>query len=68
VLVRIELEEEGFGFCPEVTAKTSKLGVRILEVPVSYQGRTRAEGKKIRLRHGWNALHCIIKYNFFHHP
>jgi glycosyltransferase involved in cell wall biosynthesis len=68
VLARIELEEEGFGFCPEVTAKTSKLGVRILEVPVAYQGRTRAEGKKIRFRHGWNALHCIIKYYFFHHP
>jgi len=66
VFARIELEEEGFGFCPEVTAKVSKLGVRIREVAVSYHGRTRAEGKKIRFRHGWNALYCIIKYNFLH--
>lgn len=65
VFERIKLEEDGFGFCPEVTAKISKLGVRVREVPVSYHGRTHAEGKKIRLRHGWNALYCIIKYNFF---
>jgi glycosyltransferase involved in cell wall biosynthesis len=62
---QIKLEENGFGFCPEVTAKISKLGVRVHEIPVSYRGRTRAEGKKIRLRHGWNALYCIIKYNYF---
>jgi hypothetical protein len=65
VFERIKLEEDGFGFCPEVTAKISRLGVRIREVPVSYHGRTRAEGKKIRFRHGLNALQCIIKYNFF---
>jgi glycosyltransferase involved in cell wall biosynthesis len=65
VFERIKLEEAGFGFCPEVTAKISKLGVRVREVPVSYHGRTRAEGKKIRFRHGLNALQCIIKYNFF---
>ncbi len=65
VLERIKLEEEGFGFCPEVTAKIRKLGVRVREVPISYRGRGRAEGKKIRFRHGLNALQCIIKYNFF---
>ena len=65
VLERIKLEEDDFGFCPEVTAKISKLRVRISEVPVSYHGRTLAEGKKIRFRHGFNALHCIIKYNLF---
>jgi hypothetical protein len=65
VFERLELEEDGFGFCPEVTAKISKLRVRVSEVPVSYHGRTCAEGKKIRIRHGFNALHCIIKYNFF---
>jgi glycosyltransferase involved in cell wall biosynthesis len=65
VLASFQLEENGFGFCPEVTAKISKLGVRVREVPVSYRGRTRGEGKKIRYRDGWNALHCIIKYNFF---
>jgi hypothetical protein len=65
VFSSLQLEEDGFGFCPEVTAKISKLGVRIREVPISYQGRTRSEGKKIRFHDGWNALHCIIKYNFF---
>jgi glycosyltransferase involved in cell wall biosynthesis len=65
VFERIRLEENGFGFCPEVTAKISKLGVRVREVPVSYHGRTKAEGKKIRFWHGLNALYCIIKYNFF---
>jgi len=65
VLKQIKVEENGFGFCPEVTAKVSKLGVRVREVPVSYHGRTVAEGKKIRIKDGWNALQCIIKYNFF---
>jgi len=65
VLKRIDLKENGFGFCPEVTAKISKLGVRIREVSISYSGRTKAQGKKIRLTDGFNALGCIIKYNFF---
>jgi len=60
---RIELVEDGFGFCPEVTAKISTLGVRIREIPISYSGRTKAEGKKIRLRDGFNALRCIVRYN-----
>jgi glycosyltransferase involved in cell wall biosynthesis len=67
VLEQIKVEENGFGFCPEVTAKISKLGVRIREVPVSYHPRTVAEGKKIRIKDGWNALKCVIKYNFFFH-
>jgi glycosyltransferase involved in cell wall biosynthesis len=65
VLEQIKVEENGFGFCPEVTAKVSKLGVRIREVPVSYHPRTVAEGKKIRIKDGWNALKCVIKYNLF---
>lgn len=65
VIKQIKVEENGFGFCPEVTARVSKLGVRVREVPVSYHGRTVAEGKKIRIKDGWNALQCIIKYNFF---
>lgn len=60
---KFKLQEKGFGFCPEVTAKVSKLGVRVREVPISYRGRSHAEGKKIRLKDGWNALYCIIKYN-----
>lgn len=64
LLREIDLDEDGFGFCPEFTAKVAKLGKRIREVPVSYQGRSRAEGKKIRIRHGIEALHCILKYNY----
>jgi glycosyltransferase involved in cell wall biosynthesis len=63
ILAQIDLEENGFGFCPEVTAKISKLCVRVREVAISYSGRTKAEGKKIRLKDGWNALACIVKYN-----
>lgn len=64
LLERIVLVEDGFGFCPEFTAKVSRLGVRIHEVPITYRGRSRAEGKKIRLRDGWGALRCMMKYNF----
>ncbi len=65
VLQRIQIEEDRFGFEPEITAKVSKLNVRIYEVPISYYGRTYAEGKKIGWRDGLSALRCIIKYNFF---
>jgi len=64
VLQQIRLEEKRFGFEPEITAKVSKLGVRIYEVPISYHGRTYAEGKKINWKDGVRALWCIIKYNF----
>jgi glycosyltransferase involved in cell wall biosynthesis len=67
VLERIALREERFGFEPEITAKVSRLGVRIYEVPVSYHGRTYAEGKKIGWRDGVRALWCILKYNFLVH-
>ena len=65
VLQRIKVEEDRFGFEPEITAKVSRLDVRIYEVPISYYGRTYAEGKKIGWRDGFSALRCIIKYNFF---
>lgn len=65
VLQKIRLEEKRFGFEPEITAKVSKLGVRIYEVPISYHGRTYAEGKKISWKDGMRALVCILKYNFF---
>ncbi len=68
ILQRITLREDGFGFEPEFTAKVARLeGVRIYEVPVSYYGRTYAEGKKINWRDGVAALWCIIKYNFLAH-
>jgi glycosyltransferase involved in cell wall biosynthesis len=65
LLQRFKLEERRFGFEPEITAKLSRLKVRIYEVPISYNGRTYAEGKKISWRDGFSALRCIIKYNFF---
>ncbi|HKA15956.1 MAG TPA: glycosyltransferase family 2 protein [Myxococcota bacterium] len=63
VLQRIELEEDRFGFEPEITAKVARLGVRIYEVGVSYAGRTYAEGKKIGWRDGLHAVWCVLKYN-----
>ena len=65
VLEKIELKEDRFGFEPEVTAKVARLGCRIYEVPVSYSGRTYAEGKKINWRDGFSALRCILYYNLF---
>jgi glycosyltransferase involved in cell wall biosynthesis len=65
VLNKITIEEDRFGFEPEITAKVSKLKVRMYEVPISYYGRTYAEGKKIGWRDGLSALRCIVKYNFF---
>ena len=66
MLERIELVEDGFGFCPEVTAKLAKLvhrgEVRLVEVPIRYHGRSRAEGKKIRLRDGLTALACLTRH------
>ncbi len=63
VLNRIKLVEPRFGFEPEVTAKVSRLRVRIYEAPVSYAGRTYEEGKKINWKDGFSALRCIIQYN-----
>ena len=65
IIQSIEIEENRFGFEPEVTAKVSKLDVRIFEVGISYYGRTYAEGKKIGMRDGFRALYCIVKYNVF---
>ena len=65
IIQQIKIEENRFGFEPEITAKVAKLKVRIYEVAVSYYGRTYAEGKKIGWRDGVHALWCIFKYNFF---
>ena len=57
------LQEQRFGIEPELTAKVAKLpGVRIYERPISYAGRTYAQGKKIGWRDGLRALWCILKY------
>ena len=63
ILQRITLEEDRFGFEPEITAKVAKLGCRIYEVGISYAGRTYGEGKKIGWRDGVRAIWCILKYN-----
>ena len=64
IIQKIRIEENRFGFEPEITAKVAKLKVRIYEVGISYYGRTYAEGKKIGWRDGFRALWCIFKYNF----
>ena len=61
----INLEENRFGFEPEITAKISKKNIRIYEVGVKYFGRTYSDGKKITWRDGFSALRCIFYYNLF---
>ena len=65
LLQKFQLKENRFGFEPEFTAKIAALGVSIYEVPVSYSGRSYAEGKKINWKDGFSALRCILKYNLF---
>jgi glycosyltransferase involved in cell wall biosynthesis len=65
VLKKITLNQNRFGFEPEITAKISKMNIRIFEVGVSYFGRTYSEGKKITYKDALNALYCIIIYNIF---
>jgi glycosyltransferase involved in cell wall biosynthesis len=63
VVKDLNLREDRFGFEPEFTAKVARKGYRIFEVPISYSGRTYAEGKKIGWRDGLSALWCIVRYN-----
>jgi len=65
VLEQITIEENRFGVEPELTAKVSKLNVRIYEVGISYYGRTYDEGKKIGWRDGVRAVYAILKYGLF---
>jgi len=62
IIQKITIEENRFGFEPEITAKVARTGVRIYEVSVSYHGRTYAEGKKIGWRDGFSAIRCIVRY------
>jgi glycosyltransferase involved in cell wall biosynthesis len=66
VLQKIIIEENRFGFEPEITAKVAKLNCVIYEVGISYYGRTYAEGKKIGWRDGFRAIFAILKYNVLH--
>lgn len=65
IIQSIRIEENRFGFEPEIVAKVSKLNCRIYEVGISYFGRTYEDGKKIGWKDGVRALYCIIKYNIF---
>ncbi|GAB4277295.1 MAG: glycosyltransferase family 2 protein [Opitutales bacterium] len=61
----IVIEEDRFGFEPEITAKLAKKKCRIYEVGIAYYGRTYSEGKKITWRDGFRTLYAIVKYNLF---
>ncbi len=65
VFNKINLQENRFGFCPEITTKISKLNYKIQEVPISYNGRKYSEGKKIGILDGFDAIKCLIKYKYF---
>jgi dolichol-phosphate mannosyltransferase len=60
----IDLKENGFSFCPEITTKIANKKIEIKEVPIEYYGRSYKEGKKINLIDGFKALFAIIKYRF----
>lgn len=64
VMKRIALRCEGFEFCPEITAKISKLGIKIHEEPIHYSPRTLQQGKKLRWTDGVEAVWTLIKYRF----
>jgi len=64
LLVSLNLESDGFEFCPEVTAKIGKRKIKIYEVPISYSARSKKEGKKIKWKDGFIAIWTLIKYKF----
>jgi len=65
IVQSIKIEEDRFGFEPEITAKVAKKGCVVYEVGISYYGRTYSEGKKIGWKDGLRAIWCILKYNLF---
>jgi len=65
IVQSIKIEEDRFGFEPEIIVKVAKKKVRIYEVGISYYGRTYEEGKKIRWKDGFRAIYCILKYSLF---
>jgi glycosyltransferase involved in cell wall biosynthesis len=64
VIKKVEIKSNRFGFEPEVTVKVAKLGCRVYEVPISYHGRTYAEGKKITWKDGIKAIYALIRFRF----
>jgi glycosyltransferase involved in cell wall biosynthesis len=68
IVTAIRIEENRFGFEPEITAKVAAMGCRVYEVSISYEGRAVSAGKKIGWRDGVQALWCIVKYNTWSRP
>lgn len=66
IFLKVNIQENRFGFEPEITAKIAKLKCRIYEVGISYDGRSYEEGKKISWIDGLRAIYCIFKYNLLH--
>jgi glycosyltransferase involved in cell wall biosynthesis len=62
VIDRLHIQSDRFGVEPEITAKVARLGCRVYEIPISYSGRSYAEGKKITWKDGLEALYCIIRF------
>ncbi len=65
IFKKISLNEKDFRFCPEVTCKISRLGEKIIEIPIKYNGRKVIDGKKIRFKDGILAIICLFKYGLF---
>ena len=65
ILREMKLEQNRFGFEPEITAKLAKSDVRITEIPVRYEARDWDEGKKIGIRDAISAIYCIFRYSIF---
>lgn len=61
----LKLEEKRFGFCPEITTKIANRKIKIIEVPIWYNGRSHTDGKKISFLDGIRAVYCIIRYKFY---
>jgi glycosyltransferase involved in cell wall biosynthesis len=68
VIQKIKIEEDRFGFEPEIVAKVAHMRLRIYEMGISYHGRTYEEGKKIGLKGGFRALYCVFRYNAHRAP
>jgi glycosyltransferase involved in cell wall biosynthesis len=66
ILNSFVIEEDRFGFEPEIVAKVARAGARIYEVGISYYGRTYEQGKKVGWRDGFAAIYAILRYNLFH--
>jgi glycosyltransferase involved in cell wall biosynthesis len=65
LLPQLNLQEDRFGFEPEITAKLARTRCRIYEVSISYRGRTYKEGKKVNWKDGFRAIYAIVRYNLF---